>query len=68
MAKYKATGILWDLDPEDIEAGVVLPVEMSIPEEITDDCKDYEDLVETVSDYLTDMTSFCHGGFELDVE
>ena len=49
----KAINIQWDSDvPE-------LPNEIEIPENIPND----ED---AISDYLSDVTGFCHKGFELD--
>lgn len=51
----KAIHILWDVDePEDLE---VLPTEIQIPEGMKDE--------EEISDYLTDVTGFCHKGFHL---
>lgn len=51
----KAIHILWDVDePEDLEA---LPTEIQIPEGMEDE--------EEISDYLTDVTGFCHKGFQL---
>ena len=51
----KAFDIQWDLDEED--AGVQLPSEVDIPEEMTDE--------DEISDYLSDVTGFCHKGFRL---
>lgn len=52
----KAKNIKWDVDhASDL---VMLPKEITIPEDIEDD----EDLI---SDYLSDVTGFCHKGFEL---
>jgi len=54
----KAINIKWDVDcPEDLEN---LPEEIEIP----DDLLDYEYEDET-SDYITDLTGFCHYGFDL---
>ena len=55
-AVVKAYDIQWDVDdPEDLEG---LPTEITIPEEIADD----ED---AISDYISDVTGFCHTGFQL---
>lgn len=51
----KATNIIWDVD-EGMES-VDLPTEIEIPETMTD--------VEEISDYLSELTSFCHKGFKL---
>lgn len=51
----KAYNIQWDVDaPEELDD---LPNEVDIPDDITDE--------EKVSDYLSDLTGFCHRGFEL---
>ena len=49
----KAVNIEWDTDGED----VALPTEIEIPNGIY-----FED---DISDYITDMTGFCHKGFEI---
>lgn len=54
----KAINIQWDVDyPEDLED---LPAEIEIPEGMEDE--------EDISDYISDVTGFCHTGFELDTE
>lgn len=53
----KATNIQWDIDPED-DGGVALPNEITIPNDIEDG--------EAISDYISDVTGFCHKGFELE--
>ena len=53
----KAFNIKWDVDdPEDLET---LPNEIEIPAEIQDDD-------DAISDYISDVTGFCHFGFETD--
>jgi len=52
----KATNIIWDVDCE--EELEFLPTEIEIPNDI--DCE------EGISDYLSDLTGFCHRGFELE--
>ena len=53
---YKsAVSIEWDVDSEeDLES---LPTEVNIPPELTD--------IDKISDYLSDLTGFCHKGFVL---
>ena len=52
----KTTNIKWDVDDqEDLE---YLPTEIKIPEGMTDS--------EEISDYISDETGFCHGGFLLE--
>ena len=52
----KAINIKWDVDTE--EELEDLPTEIEIPNNI-----DIED--DVISDYLSDVTGFCHYGFEL---
>lgn len=53
----KATNIIWDVDDErDLEA---LPTEIAIPAELEEKSDD------EVSDYLSDVTGFCHKGYVL---
>ena len=54
----KATNIKWDVDYE--EDLYDLPTEIEIPEDIEDE--------DEISDYISDVTGFCHCGFELDEE
>lgn len=52
----KAINILWDVDyPDELDD---LPAEVTIPQDLGDD----ED---AISDYLSDVTGFCHKGFQL---
>lgn len=54
---YVVTDIDWDVDcAKDIES---LPEEISIPSELTAEDTD------SVSDYITELTGFCHKGFRL---
>ena len=51
----KAVSIEWDVDSE--EDLKLLPTEIDIPPELTD--------IDEISDYLSDLTGFCHKGFVL---
>ena len=51
----KAINILWDTDGEEVN----LPNEIEIPDWIDEDDDD------EISDYLSDVTGFCHFGFEI---
>lgn len=51
----KAINIKWDVDYD--ADGEFLPTEIEIP----DDMEDEDD----IADYLSDLTGFCHDGFEL---
>lgn len=54
----KATDILWDVDnEEELES---LPKEVVIPLELTDE--------EEISDYLSELTGYCHYGFSLSAD
>lgn len=48
----KAIDIIWDFDGRN---DVSLPSEITIPDNIKDE--------DEISDYLSDMTGFCHKGF-----
>lgn len=50
----KAVNIQWDFDNEE-EAE--LPNEMDLPEGLVDE--------DEISDYISDVTGFCHKGFEI---
>lgn len=55
----KAINIDWDVEnPEELEN---LPDEIEIPSELANnyECED------EISDYITDLTGFCHYGFDL---
>lgn len=55
----KAINIIWDVDyEEDLEG---LPTEIEIPDWIKKD-DGYED---EISDYISDVTGFCHCGFDI---
>lgn len=59
----KATDIKWDTDG--VPMG--LPSEVEIPEDVTEEADgDGEVLLDLVSDYLSDLTGFCHEGFFLE--
>lgn len=51
----RAVNILWDVDC-DID-GEQLPKEIEIPDGMDDE--------EDISDYLSELTGFCHAGFAL---
>ena len=52
----KATNILWDTDYDDDGE---LPTEIDIPEGMTDE--------DEISDYLSEVTGYCHQGYVLAV-
>ena len=61
----KAINIKWDTDG-DMEVFDELPTEMIIPNELEELYKkDREYAFEEISDWLSDETGFCHGGFEV---
>lgn len=53
----KAINIIWDIDDDDYSENLELPTEIEIPEGMEDE--------DEISDYLSDITGFCHKGFEL---
>lgn len=55
MSRLAAINIQWDVDnEEDLNS---LPQRVILPEGMTDD--------DEISDYLSDLTGFCHRGFSL---
>lgn len=64
----KAINIRWDTDG-DKEVFNGLPMEMIIPDELEEMYKkDREYALEEISDWLSDETGFCHGGFDIEKE
>ena len=55
MSRLVAINIQWDVDNEEDLDG--LPQRVILPEGMTDD--------DEISDYLSDLTGFCHRGFSL---
>lgn len=61
----KAINIQWDVDyPEDLES---LPKEIEIPSDVFcyEDGDDIDEYLDEISDYISDITGFCHFGFNL---
>lgn len=65
MKKYIAHDIRWDTDG-DMELFKTLPQEIEIPVEVWEDYDNGND--DALSDYVSDMTGFCHYGFEIRTE
>lgn len=59
----KAVKIRWDIDYDN---NGDLPTEIEIPENVVKEATD-EDRIddEVISDYITNLTGYCHQGFEL---
>lgn len=51
----RAINIMWDIDHD--ADGELLPTEIEIPDGMVDE--------EDISEYLSDLTGFCHEGFDL---
>lgn len=58
----KAVNIKWDTDGEIIE----LPKEIKIPDDILGEAEDEDIGEDIISDYITDVTGFCHFGFDIE--
>ena len=58
----KALNIKWDVTDGDINVLNELPKEIEIPDYLV---TDEDDLLDKVSDWLSDEYGFCHFGFEL---
>ncbi len=65
MKKHIAHDIRWDTDG-DMKLFKTLPQEIEIPDEIWEDYDNGND--EALSDYVSDVTGFCHYGFEIRTE
>ena len=57
----KVVNIKWDTD-EDVDVLENLPTEIKIPDYLV---TDEDDLLDDVSDWLSDEFGFCHNGFGL---
>ena len=55
--KYTVHSIKYDTDCEDVDLPDVLEIE------IYEDIIDKEEIVEIISDRISDITGFCHKGF-----
>ena len=59
----KAVNIKWDVSENDMDSDYImeclyeLPHEIEIPKDMTD--------MDDISDYLSDLTGFCHDGFTI---
>lgn len=59
----KAIKIRWDIDYDD---NGDLPTEIEIPENIIKEATDEDGINdEVISDYITNLTGYCHQGFEI---
>ena len=58
----KAVNIKWDTDG-DVKLLEELPTEVEIPDYLITD--DEDDLLDEVSDWLSDEFGFCHDAFEI---
>lgn len=62
--KMKAVNIKWDTDG-DLELLQELPKGIKIPEYLVNENANADGYMEDISDYITDVTGFCHYGFAL---
>ena len=60
--KYTVSSIKYDTDGEDIDLPGIL--EIDVPDDLTDPY----DMVEFISDEISNITGFCHTGFCTDPE
>lgn len=78
MTAYHIYNISWDLswdDVVDLKDSNLLPTEMYLTEEdlndLGDDCEISElssdELEDLLSDTISDITGYCHGGFEYEI-
>lgn len=62
----KAVNIKWDVGyPEDLKN---LPKEIEIPDDVFcyEDGDDIDEYLDEISDYISDITGFCHFGFDVE--
>ena len=62
----RAVNIQWDVDDE--EDLKHLPTQIDIPAKIEAESDDEDEYEEAISDYISDITGFCHYGFEIERE
>lgn len=61
----KAVNIQWDVEyKKDLKR---LPKEIEIPDDVADSDNIEDADEDAISDYITDVTGFCHYGFDLEV-
>lgn len=60
----KAVNIKWDTDG-DLELRD-LPKEIEIPEYLIDEDTDIDEYEEEIADYISEVTGYCHFGFDLE--
>ena len=65
VIKHIAYNIQWDTDG-DMKLFKTLPQEIEIPEEVWEDDDNGND--DAIPDYVSDVTGFCHYGFEIRTE
>ena len=61
----KAVNIKWDTDG-DLELLRDLPEEIEIPEYLIDEDTDIDEYEEEIADYISEVTGYCHFGFDLE--
>ena len=59
-----AFDIQWNIDEDEAE-DVCLPTEIEIPEYMIGEDDDASVYMDDISDYLSDVTGFCHKGFRI---
>jgi hypothetical protein len=61
----KAVNIKWDTDG-DLELLRDLLKEIEIPEYLIDEDTDIDEYEEEIADYISEVTGYCHFGFDLE--
>ena len=61
----KAVNIKWDTDG-DLELLRDLTKEIEIPEYLIDEDTDIDEYEEEIADYISEVTGYCHFGFDLE--
>jgi hypothetical protein len=58
VLKFRIYNISYDTDGED---------DIELPKEFVVEFEDHENVEDMLSDYITEQTGFCHGGFLYEV-
>lgn len=64
MENYIAFNIQWNTDGSQ-EIFDSLPKKIVIPDYITKEAEDQDELLDLISDYISNVTGYCHEGFEV---
>lgn len=64
--KFRVFDIEWDCDYEEDKNSLPNEIEVTITENDVDDINDQYDIDFYIENYISDLTGYCHYGFQLD--